>query len=68
MQIPVPQLEMLERICAMNSYCVSPDIDMICAIRDPNAQAHTAAAGPPIPRGLPKVAGTEPRTPSTETA
>lgn len=34
----------------------------------PIVQAHTAAAGPPRLKGLPKVAGTEPSTPSTETA
>jgi len=38
------------------------------AITEPINHAHTEAAGPPRLSGLPKAAGTEPRTPSTETA
>lgn len=38
------------------------------AITDPTNHAHTAAAGPPSDRGLPNVAGTDPRTPRTEMA
>ena len=38
------------------------------AMRDPMNHAHTEAAGPPRLNGLPKVAGTEPKTPRTETA
>jgi hypothetical protein len=35
---------------------------------DPMAHAHTAAPGPPVLIGLPNVAGTDPRTPRTDTA
>lgn len=35
---------------------------------DPMNHAHTEDAGPPKLNGLPNVAGTEPRTPSTEIA
>jgi hypothetical protein len=35
---------------------------------EPKNHAQTAAAGPPRLRGLPNVAGTDPKTPRTETA
>jgi len=35
---------------------------------DPMNHAHTEEAGPPKLSGMPKVAGTEPRTPRTEIA
>ena len=45
-----------------------PEAEMQLAIRDPTNHAHTQAAGPPKLNGTPNVAGTEPRTPRTETA
>lgn len=45
-----------------------PDLAIHEAMMLPTNQAQTAAAGPPRERGLPKVAGTEPRTPRTEMA
>jgi len=41
---------------------------MHIAITDPINHAHTAVAGPPLAIGVPKVAGTEPRTPRIEIA
>ncbi len=38
------------------------------AMNVPTSHAQTVDAGPPMPSGLPNVAGTEPRTPRTETA
>lgn len=45
-----------------------PDAEVKEAIIEPMAHAQTAAAGPPRVRGVPYVAGTDPNTPSTETA
>ena len=45
-----------------------PEADMHEGIIEPINHAHADAAGPPRLSGLPKVAGTEPRTPSTDTA
>lgn len=47
---------------------VVPDAEMQEAIIEPINHAQTAEAGPPRLKGLPNVAGTEPRTPRTETA
>lgn len=45
-----------------------PEADMHDAIKDPTSHARIVAAGPPKLRGIPNVAGTEPKIPSTETA
>lgn len=45
-----------------------PEAEMHEAIKDPKNHAQIDAAGPPRLNGLPKVAGTEPRTPRTEMA
>lgn len=41
---------------------------MHSAMHDPMNQAHTAVAGPPAMMGIPKVAGTDPKTPRIEMA
>ena len=41
---------------------------MQVAITEPMSQHHTAVAGPPAMIAIPKVAGTEPKTPSMEIA
>jgi hypothetical protein len=45
-----------------------PEADIHDAIRDPKNQAQTEDAGPPRLKGIPKVAGIEPRTPRTDSA
>lgn len=45
-----------------------PEAEIHEAINDPTNHAHTVDAGPPRLNGIPKVAGTEPKTPNTETA
>jgi hypothetical protein len=45
-----------------------PEAEIHDAISDPTNHAQTEEAGPPRLKGVPKVAGTEPRTPRTETA
>jgi hypothetical protein len=45
-----------------------PELAMHIAITDPINHAHTAVPGPPEARGLPTVAGTEPRTPRMDMA
>jgi hypothetical protein len=49
-------------------YDGEPDAEMHEAINDPKNQAQTLAAGPPRLNGLPKVAGTDPKTPRTDIA
>ena len=45
-----------------------PELAMQKAIQDPINQHQTAVAGPPAMMGLPKVAGTDPKTPRIEMA
>jgi len=46
----------------------SPELAMQNAIQDPINQHQTAVAGPPAMIGLPKVAGTDPKTPRIDMA
>ena len=58
---------MLDQSCKIVSNS-APDAEMHEAIKDPMNHAQTDAAGPPRLNGLPNVAGTDPKTPSTEMA
>ena len=48
-------------------FCI-PELAIHIAMKDPMNQHQTAVAGPPATIGIPKVAGTEPRTPRMEMA
>jgi hypothetical protein len=61
---PLPVLDQDWKIVSNSE----PDAEMHDAIKDPMNQAQTDAAGPPRLNGLPNVAGTDPKTPSTEMA
>jgi hypothetical protein len=47
---------------------IIPELAMHIAMTDPNAQVHTAVAGPPTLQGTVMVAGTDPSTPRMDMA
>jgi len=54
--------------CLERQAVVLPELAIRYAMTEPTNQHHTAVAGPPEFKGLPIVAGTEPKTPRMEIA